>query len=197
MTRFHRHAIVVLFVLVTVGRAFAQTPTAESLYADAVAKEKAVRAALDQPSPSVTLIRALRTVVSDYETIARRYPASHNSDDALWRGAMLARDGFHAFRQAREQTDAIRLLQVLPVQYPASPFAKQSAAELASLKAAKPAATIQLPEPARTPSAPPVIATAPTPVAIASDAIVQTPSPADLVAAEEIAPPAPSAPPAT
>ena len=64
----------------------AQGPSVESLFADAAAKESAVRKALDVAAPASTVLKAVRTVVSDFENVVRRYPASGFSDDALWRG---------------------------------------------------------------------------------------------------------------
>ena len=60
----------------------AQILTVQELYADALAKERAVRTALaDQEAPPTT-IKAARTVVSDFEAIVRRYPTSGFGDDA-------------------------------------------------------------------------------------------------------------------
>src|SRR5262245_44881500 len=56
----------------------------ETLYADAKAKEKAVQAALADASVTPSVLKAVRTVVSDFESIVRRYPTSAYSDDALW-----------------------------------------------------------------------------------------------------------------
>jgi hypothetical protein len=63
------------------------TPSIEALFADAVAKEAAVRKALATRNPADTLLKAVRTVVDDYESFARHYPSSAPADDALWRGA--------------------------------------------------------------------------------------------------------------
>src|SRR5262245_24558179 len=57
----------------------------ETLFADAVAKEAAVRKALAAPNPAETLLKAVRTVVDDYESLVKGYPASTQADDALWR----------------------------------------------------------------------------------------------------------------
>ena len=70
----------------------------ETLYADVKAKEKAVRTALTDPSASSSLLKAVRTVVADYEALVRRFPASAYSDDALWFAGWLAIDAFERFR---------------------------------------------------------------------------------------------------
>ncbi len=139
---------------------------AEALFADASAKEVAVRKALAAPSASRTVLKAVRTVVSDYEQVVRQHPSSGFCDDALWRAATLARDAFELFGETRERTVALRLLQLLTSEYPSSTFARQTSAPIAWLTAhpatrnsAAPAATTatappsSLPEPAATTAA--------------------------------------------
>ena len=131
-------------------------PSADALFADASAKEVAVRKALAEESPSPTLLRAVRTVVGDYENVVRRYPTSGYCDDALWRAAKLARDAFEEFGESRERTTGLRLLKLLASQYPTSRLAKAAPEQLAWFEA-HPATTIttvptSLPPP-RTPSA--------------------------------------------
>ena len=120
-------------VWTTAGVLRAQPPNsaaANALFADAVAKESAVRKALagDMAVPSV--LKAVRTVVADYETVVRKYPSSGFSDDALWRAAKLSREAFDAFHDAREKTTAIRLLRQLVNGYPSSRFSPQTSAEM-------------------------------------------------------------------
>jgi N-acetylmuramoyl-L-alanine amidase len=99
-------------------------PPVESLFADASAKEMAVRKALAANEPLPTLLKAVRVVVADYETVVRHYPTSGFCDDALWRGAKLSRDAFEEFHDPRERTTALRLLQFLVSQYPSSKLAR-------------------------------------------------------------------------
>ena len=54
----------------------AQLLTVQELYADALAKERAVRVALADQEATPTTIKAARTVVGDFEAIVRRYPNS-------------------------------------------------------------------------------------------------------------------------
>jgi N-acetylmuramoyl-L-alanine amidase len=121
----------------------------EALLADAIAKETAVRKVLSSPTPPDTLLKAVRTVVADYEGLVQHYPASTFCDDALWRAAQLSADAFAAFGDAHEQTVAIRLLQTIAAQYPTSKFAKQTQAQLGSLKVSTARSST------RTPAAPP------------------------------------------
>src|SRR5262249_41201531 len=139
---------------VAVGAA-TPAPTVEALFADTSAKEAAVRKALASPSPSTTLLKAVRTVVDDYESLARRYPGSTQADDALWRGGKLSADALAEFHDAQEQASAVRLFKALNAQYPTSRLAKQSAAQLAALKAMPVAQTSPAPAPASPPATPP------------------------------------------
>lgn len=114
-----------------------QTPAAppESLYADAAAKEAAVRKALAAEDRLPTILKAVRTVVADYEAVVRRYPSSAYSDDALWRAAKLSRDAFDAFSEPRERSTALRLFQFLSREYPSSRLAKAAPDQVAWLTA--------------------------------------------------------------
>ena len=132
------------------------TPTIETLFADAVAKETAVRKALSAPNPADTLLKAVRTVVDDYESLAKRYPASTQADDALWRAGKLSADAFAEFHDSQEQTTAVRLFRLLSAQYPNSKLARQAPAQLSALKAspaAQASAAPAAPAAATTPSA--------------------------------------------
>jgi N-acetylmuramoyl-L-alanine amidase len=130
-------------VMTADGRAQTATPAAtpvpvETLFADASAKETAVRKALAASSPAPTALKAVRTVVADFENLVRRFPSSGYCDDALWRAAQLSRDGFARFGELHEQMTAIRLLQTLQSQYASSKWAKLAPAQLAALRAAVP-----------------------------------------------------------
>ncbi len=146
-----------------------------SLFADAGAKETAVRKALTAASPAPTVLKAVRTVVADYEAVVRRFPSSGYSDDALWRAAQLSAEAFELFGDAKEQAVAIRLLQSLAKQYPSSKFAKQAPARVAAIKNSTPrpaaVSTAAAPAPTAPPPAGPaavMVATAPAPPAFAA-----------------------------
>jgi N-acetylmuramoyl-L-alanine amidase len=105
-------------------------PAAEMLYNDALAKETAVRTALkDDPEP--TVLKAVRTVIEQYEAVVRNYPASGYSDDALWRAGLLAVDAQKLFGDPREKATVSRVLRLLAREYPTSKYAKQVTAVLA------------------------------------------------------------------
>jgi len=139
------------------------TPSIEALFADAVAKEAAVRKALATRNPADTLLKAVRTVVDEYESFARRYPSSTQADDALWRGGKLAADAFAEFHDAQEQATAVRLFRALGAQYPSSKFAKQTSAQLSALKATPVAQSSPAATPAPSAATPPPRAAAPSP----------------------------------
>jgi N-acetylmuramoyl-L-alanine amidase len=117
----------------------------ETLYADAMAQETAVRNALASPAVTPTVLNAVRTVVAAYEAIVNRYPSSGYCDDALWRGGRLALDAFAQFGEVGEKTAGVRLLQRLSSQYSSSRFASQVpgaiAAAAAPAEASPPART--------------------------------------------------------
>ena len=130
-------------------RPFPQPASAESLIKDAAAKEAAVRKALDGNRASPAILKAVRTVVGDYEGIVRRHPSSAVGDDALWRAGKLSRDAFESFHDARERSAALRLFQQLTLAYPTSEFVKQAPEQMAWLLAqsATPPAAERLPRP--------------------------------------------------
>jgi N-acetylmuramoyl-L-alanine amidase len=145
-----------LGILVLLGTAFAAPSglaapprPVETMYSDAVAKENAVHAALADPQALRTVLKAVRTVVGDYEAIVRAYPTSGYSDDALWRAGLVSIDAFRKFGDPRDHDAALRLLHMLETEYPASKLAKNAPSVLKSLVAAPSA-------PAASPAAPTV-----------------------------------------
>jgi N-acetylmuramoyl-L-alanine amidase len=110
----------------------AQAPTSvETLYADVKAKEKAVRTALEDRSATPAVLKAVRTVVEDYETLVTRFPSSAYADDALWFAGWLSFDAFERFHDDQERSAGIRLWQGLTTQYPGSKLARQVPQQLA------------------------------------------------------------------
>jgi len=159
-------------------RAQPASPTslpADTLFADASAKEAAVRKALVTDEPLPTLLKAVRTVVADYENVVRHYPTSGFCDDALWRAAKLSRDAFEEFHEARERTTALRLLQLLQTGYPSSRLVKLAPEEVAWLNAhpARTGASTTVasgaPVEAPPPTPPSTISTEPRPSAVSSE----------------------------
>jgi len=117
----------------------AQILTVPELYADALAKERAVRIALADQEAISTTIKAARTVVGDFEAIVRRYPTSGYGDDALWHGGQLSLDTFRKFGDEHEKATAVRLLRALAAEYPTSKLASRVPAVLAQIDVTLPA----------------------------------------------------------
>jgi len=115
--------------------ATASVPAVDTIFADASAKETAVRKALADPDRQPTVLKAVRVVVADYESVVRHYPKSGYCDDALWHAARLSRDAFDLFHDAHERTAALRLLQQLASQYPTSKFARLAPEQISWLNA--------------------------------------------------------------
>jgi N-acetylmuramoyl-L-alanine amidase len=112
--------------------------TVQALYADAMAKENAVREALSDQSASEPVLKALRTAVATYESLVRRYPTSSYSDNALWQAARLSLDGFGRFGQPQDRDAGIRLFKALAAGYPSSKLASQVPEQLAAAAKASP-----------------------------------------------------------
>jgi N-acetylmuramoyl-L-alanine amidase len=156
-----KHGLALAFVSFTLlplhARAATQTVPVQTMYADVRAKDQAVRKALADASASPTVLKAVRTVVADYETLVRQYPLSGYSDDALWFGGWLSLDAFEKFGDEHDRIAAIRLWRTLASQYPSSKLAKQVPQQLAKIvKAAEPDPAARAPQaaaPARTPLA--------------------------------------------
>src|SRR5687767_2962127 len=126
--------------------------TADATYSEVVAREADLRRELDlapqlraQPpgAASTALLRRVRATVEAYEAFVRRFPRSGNSDDALWRGAVLSADAFWQFGDARDRITALRLFELVVTQYPTSPFVKQVVSQTARLTAAEAASSPQ------------------------------------------------------
>ncbi len=119
----------------------AQAPTVQARYNDALAKEKAVRTALSGDLAAPAALKAVRTVVSDYEGVVRRYPSSSYSDDALWNAGQLSVLAFEKFGETQDRGTAERLLRLLASEYPSSKWVRQAASLSAALAKTAPAAT--------------------------------------------------------
>jgi N-acetylmuramoyl-L-alanine amidase len=109
---------VVLLLVATVHAAAPEAArsatAARTLYARALDRERALR---EQDGASLEQLRGL---AETYEAIARRFPASAYSDNALWQGGNIALLAFDRFGQAADRRTAERLLNQLRRSYPAS-----------------------------------------------------------------------------
>jgi N-acetylmuramoyl-L-alanine amidase len=124
------------------------------LYAATLSRERALRATFSgTPAPDVAL-KDLHSIVTAYQTLVRRFPASGYSDDALWNAGRLELDGFVRFGDTHDRDAGVRLLHRLAADYPASrlarrvmdtlaTFDKTSKAPVAMAVRSTPAATIR------------------------------------------------------
>jgi len=131
-----------------------QTAAVERLYNDAVAKETAVQKALAAPDAQVSVLKAVHTVVGDFERIVRQFPSSGYADDALWRGSKISTDAFKRFREVHDRDAAMRLLRQLATQYPTSRQAKLVPSQMRAIEAIKPGGTSGVQQAAAEPPAP-------------------------------------------
>lgn len=134
-------AITLAAVLAVTGEARGALLSAPAMYADAQAKEAAVRRALAAGQPAATMARAIRTVLRTYEALVRQYPTSSYCDDALWNAAQLAMDAARRLGDRAHDATAVRLLNQLASQYPSSKHVKQVPQLLASVDLGRTAAT--------------------------------------------------------
>jgi N-acetylmuramoyl-L-alanine amidase len=124
--------------LAAAGQALSQT-TAESLYREAMRREAMLRRELDarkSDSPAEALLGRARTLTQTYEDIAKLFPRSAYSDNALWQGALLAADTFWEFGDAADRTRSLRTFRALELRYPTSSLLKQVPAQRTRLEAA-------------------------------------------------------------
>jgi N-acetylmuramoyl-L-alanine amidase len=124
--------------LAVTGVASAQT-SAESLYREAMRRETMLRKELDArrgDSSAEALLDRARTLTQTYEDIAKLFPRSGYSDNALWQGAVLAADTFWEFGDVADRTRALRTFRALEVRYPTSSLLKQAPGLRTRLEAA-------------------------------------------------------------
>ena len=114
-------------------------PPVRTMYTEALAREQAVRRALDAGNATADLLPDVRAVVTAYEAVMRHYPASGYGDNALWQGGRLALDAFALFGQPADKDTAVRLLRKLADTFPTSRLAAQVPAQLARAESPAPA----------------------------------------------------------
>jgi N-acetylmuramoyl-L-alanine amidase len=104
-------------------------------YETIVGREEVLRKDLDAyPGLSAPLLHRVRGLVADYEQLARRYPRSGYSDNALYRGAVLSADAFWQNAEDHDRRVAVRLFEALVTRFPKSSLNRQVAAHTARLE---------------------------------------------------------------
>ena len=84
-------------------------------------------------TPPPDLVKQVSQVMSSFESIVRRFPASGYADNALWHAASLADAAYQRLNRQEDRDRAMRLYRWLVQEYPASSFVKQANAKIASL----------------------------------------------------------------
>ena len=95
--------------------------SARTLYEKVLTRERMLREAESRPS-----LRELRSAMSAYESVVRRYPTSGYSDNALWQAANLAFLAYERFEEEADLRRGLRLLARLKQEYPFSSLNKRT-----------------------------------------------------------------------
>lgn len=119
---------------------------ARDKYNRAMAQERTLR----DDGSNATVVQ-LRRVVSSYESLVRRHPASGYCDNALWQAANLAALAYERFGSEADRKTATRLFNALTREYPASKLASRATEALADLRPAPAAASAASTPPHLTP----------------------------------------------
>ena len=171
-SRATRRSVITLVAIASIGTGVFAQDVDHDLYVAAIARERAVRATFaGTPAPEAAL-KDIHAIVTAYQTLVRRFPASGYSDDALWQAGRLELDTFTRFGEARDKDVGVRLLQRLAADYPTSKLAKRVPETLTAFDNAK------TQEPVKTtvvrPVAPPPLAAKPIPAAYGPAAPIAT-----------------------
>jgi len=127
----------------TIAILAAMTPLAaqgvKSEYERIVGREDVLRTELDaQTGLSAPLLHRVRGLASEYEQLARRYPRSGYSDNALYRAAVLSAEAFWQNGEDHDRRVAVRLFDALETRFPKSSLNRQVRGYTARLEAAAP-----------------------------------------------------------
>jgi N-acetylmuramoyl-L-alanine amidase len=103
-----------------------QSSDPKAAYTAIHAREAVLRRDLDtQTGASAPLHRRIRDVVAEYERMARIYPLSGYSDNALYQAAALSADAFWSFGDDADRRTALRLFSSLGGRFPTSSLNRQ------------------------------------------------------------------------
>ena len=131
--------IAAVAVLSAAAPALAQGVKAD--YERVVGREEVLRRDLDaQTGLSAPLLHRVRGVINEYEQLARRYPRSGYSDNALYRAAVLSAEAFWQNGEDHDRRVAVRLFDALEARFPKSSLIRQVPGYMARLEQAPKAA---------------------------------------------------------
>ena len=120
-----------------------ESATARGMFAAIHAREDVLRRDLDtQPAGTAppTLLRRLRNVVGEYDSLAGGFPQSAYRLQALLQAAVLSADTYWALGEELDRQAALRLFSTLRAQSPASAQNRQVSSHVSRLQAAAPRA---------------------------------------------------------
>jgi N-acetylmuramoyl-L-alanine amidase len=105
------------------------TSTPKASYTEALTREERLRrelgAAQGRADGSISLLRRIRVLVAEYEALARRYPRSGYSDNALFQAALISGDAYRQFGDETDRQTALRLFADLAARFPTSSLNRQ------------------------------------------------------------------------
>lgn len=110
-------------------------PTVKERFDDAMAKDDKVRLVLTNytdKTPASQLVTQVTQVMTQFESLVRRFPTSGYADDALWRAASLADAAYQRLNRPEDRDKALKMYRWLVAEYPKSAFIKQANAKIAS-----------------------------------------------------------------
>ena len=140
--------------------AAAQT-SAKSTYTRLSNRDATARRALVSARSADLVRKDIARIVAGYEGLAKKFPGSPYSDNALWQAAMLTAESFARYRADADRDTSLRLLRRLQAEYPGSSLVRQAKPAIARLEnegRSSPAATASAPAVAPAPP-PPATAT--------------------------------------
>lgn len=146
MTTTLRHARVGLVLLALIVSALVpldgRPASARDRFEAARTADEAARSAVERVPPTApsaqldVVVRRARRAVANYETLARRFPTSGYTDNALWHAARLSQWLYQRLGRPADRAAAANYYDWLAREYPASPLraeARSARAALASL----------------------------------------------------------------
>jgi len=116
MTLRYPATILMLACTLTAPAAASGDSSSRTLYERAMSRERAVRSA----DEAATTRAEFRRVISAYDLVVQRFPASGYADNAMWQAGNLAWLAFQRFGESQDRDMAIRYLTRLKREYPSS-----------------------------------------------------------------------------
>ncbi len=155
-----------IIALTLAGALLAATPaaaqtSAKSTYTRLSNRDATARRALVSARSADLVRKDIARIVAGYEGLAKKFPGSPYSDNALWQAAMLTAESFARYRADADRDTSLRLLRRLQAEYPGSSLVRQAKPAIARLEnegRSSPAATTSAPAVAPAPP-PPATAT--------------------------------------